>query len=265
MKAYFINLDRSPERREHMEAALRDLGIAFERIAAVDARDLTDAEIDRHYRPLPGADPVDRGSIACFLSHRLAWRRIAESAEPFGLVLEDDILFGEDAGAILSDTSWIPEDTETVRLETFRRHTVYEKRPVARVAGRDIVRMRHVHLGGGAYILSRAAATRLLEKTDQFSFAVDYVLFNPQCPQYSGMDTLQIVPALCIQSTMAPESARNALFPSLLQDTRRTVFSTGLKRLGEKLARELAKRRLIITGRLFDRLRGQKTGRIPFR
>ncbi|MDZ7824293.1 MAG: glycosyltransferase family 25 protein [Ahrensia sp.] len=46
MKAWFINLDRSPERLAHMKSVLGKLDIAFERIKAVDGRDLTEAQIN---------------------------------------------------------------------------------------------------------------------------------------------------------------------------------------------------------------------------
>lgn len=38
MKAYCINLDRRPDRLEHMERQFERLGMAFERIAAVDGQ-----------------------------------------------------------------------------------------------------------------------------------------------------------------------------------------------------------------------------------
>lgn len=265
MKAWFINLDRSPDRLAFMTQTLDALGLDYERVAAVDGKALSEEDIAKAYQFAPGSQFLDAGTIACSLSHRKAWERIAASEDDYALVLEDDVIFGEGAKAILANTSWIPEGTNLLRLETFRRHTVHERKPVASVGGRDIVRLRHIHLGAGAYILSRAAAERLVQHMPRFSYAVDYVLFDPKCPEFCGMEVLQMVPALCIQSERAPQAARTADLPSVLQGTRKAVLSKGIRRFADKTAREIGKQRLIATGWLLDTVRGLKTGRIPFR
>jgi hypothetical protein len=79
------------------------------------------------------------------------------------------------------------------------------------------------------------------------------------------MDILQMVPALCIQSALAPQSMRSSDLPSVIQATRKTVFTRGFRRFLAKVAREVAKQQLKMRGRLLDGVRGTKTGRIPFR
>ncbi|GAB4363558.1 MAG: glycosyltransferase family 25 protein [Oricola sp.] len=265
MKTYFINLDRSPDRLTYMTKALNELGLDYERVAAVDGRALSREEIAQVYQHAPGTQFLDPGSIACSLSHRKVWERIVAADDEYALVLEDDVIFGENAKAILADTAWIPQGTDLLRLETFRRHTVRGREPVATVRDRAIYRLHHIHNGTGAYIVSKAAAGRLLSHMTRFSYAVDYVLFDPHCPEFCGIDILQMVPAVCIQSALAPPDLRGPGLSSVIQATRKTVFATGLRRFFGKVARELAKQRLKLTGRLFDRSRGTKTGRIPFR
>lgn len=265
MKAYFINLDRSPDRLDYMTRTLDALGLDYERVAAVDGRALSKEEIANVYRHAPGTQFLDPGSIACSLSHRKVWERIVASDEVYALVLEDDVIFGENAGDILNDTGWIPDGTELLRLETFRRHTVHGREPVATVGDRAIHRLHHIHNGTGAYIVSKDAAARLLAHMTRFSYAVDYVLFDPHCPEFCGMDILQMVPALCIQSALAPQAVRSSELPSVIQATRKTVFARGLRRFLAKVAREVAKQRLKLRGRIFDGMHGTKTGRIPFR
>ena len=265
MKAYFINLDRSPDRREYMTRTLDGLGIAYERIAAVDGRTLTAEERAACYRFAPGTQYLDVGSIACFLSHRDVWQRIAAQEDAVALVLEDDILFGTGAKEILDDAAWIPASAELVRLETVLRHTVHGASPIATVGGRAIVTLHRIHNGSGAYIIRKEAAVFLLARTQQFSYAVDYILFDPHCPEFCGFSVLQMVPALCIQNAIAPRAMRGPDLPSLLQGTRKTVFARGPRRFMAKVAREFEKQRMIVTGRLLDGMRGRKTGRIPFR
>lgn len=264
MKAYFINLDRSPDRLAYMTKTLDELGLDYERVPAVDGRALSEDEIAAVYRHAPGTQFLDPGSIACSLSHRAVWQRIVAADDEYALVLEDDVIFGENAGPMLSDAGWIPDGTELLRLETFRRHTVHGREPVATVGDRTIHRLHHIHNGTGAYIVSKVAAARLLKHMTRFSYAVDYVLFDPHCPEFCGMEILQMVPAICIQSALAPKAMRSSDLPSVIQATRKTVFARGFRRFLAKAAREIAKQRLKMRGRVFDRLRDTKTGRIPF-
>jgi hypothetical protein len=82
---YYINLDRSPERRDHMEAEAQRLGIDWlQRFPAVDGRELT-----------PGPDcALSKGGLACFLSHL----QIIETtpADGYTFIFEDDVQFSLD-------------------------------------------------------------------------------------------------------------------------------------------------------------------------
>jgi len=91
----YINLDRSVERRKKIEDQLRsfDLASRYERFAAVDARDFTQASAMR---------PAE---IACFHSHYRALAHGRRSGLPVH-IMEDDILLSEHlidaAGALFS-------------------------------------------------------------------------------------------------------------------------------------------------------------------
>ena len=49
MKVYFINLDRSKDRRKHIESSLLKLGVNAERVSAVDGKTLTKEYINEVY------------------------------------------------------------------------------------------------------------------------------------------------------------------------------------------------------------------------
>ena len=86
---YVINLTRSPERWARLSEALTRRGIRCERIEAVDGREMTKEEIERHteagnwYRLAPT-------TLALRLSFYRAWSAIAQGDAPGGVVLEDD-------------------------------------------------------------------------------------------------------------------------------------------------------------------------------
>jgi glycosyl transferase family 25 len=93
-KTYYINLERSPERKDYMVQQLLNLGIASQRINAVDG-----ALLDREYTDyiIANQSLADHfmapklGEIGAFESHRLSWDIISKQVEDFALVLEDDI------------------------------------------------------------------------------------------------------------------------------------------------------------------------------
>lgn len=78
MEIKYINLDRRPDRREQMEAQLRDLGLSAQRVEAIDGDDLT-------------APPQDRYVHACLLSHIKAIKGVDRDT----LILEDDAIIGD--------------------------------------------------------------------------------------------------------------------------------------------------------------------------
>ena len=95
MKAYLINLGRSPERLAAADAALRTAGVAYTRVEGVDGRAL-DAKALRtaanrvRFRLIYGAWP-SAGTIGCALSHQAVYRRMIAEDDSLALVFEDDI------------------------------------------------------------------------------------------------------------------------------------------------------------------------------
>lgn len=97
---YMINLKRRPERREKMERTLKELGLDFTYLEAVDGKLLTDEILaQKDITLLPEyADPYHKrpmtmGEIGCFLSHYTIWQKMVELNQEEVLVLEDDIRF----------------------------------------------------------------------------------------------------------------------------------------------------------------------------
>jgi GR25 family glycosyltransferase involved in LPS biosynthesis len=112
MNVFYINLDRRPERRQHMESQLSRAGITkdkIERITAVDgatldlhssqlkslfsSQVLKEAQEESNASFAPGSK-MTRGGLGCALSHRDAYQRLLERNRNNGtsaLVLEDDV------------------------------------------------------------------------------------------------------------------------------------------------------------------------------
>ncbi|MBZ9680795.1 MULTISPECIES: glycosyltransferase family 25 protein [unclassified Mesorhizobium] len=214
MKCLVINLDRSPDRLAHMTAEFARIGLGFERVAAIDARDRPDLALQRQHaryavRRLSGSE------IACLHSHRACWAIIAQDEAPYGAVFEDDMVFSAKAGTLLADTSWIPADADVVKLETFFHTTVIQRERFPVGGGFSLFRLRKNHIGTGGYLLSRQMARALLETTADVNVAVDNLIFDPTFAISTGKTIYQLVPALCAQD----QFVGNRL-PSLLEQGR---------------------------------------------
>lgn len=99
-QVYLINLERRPERRVRMEYCFDELGIAFERVPAVDGKNLNDSYIEEHgirmlpeYRDPYHGRPITAGEIGCFMSHYNIWKDMLVNQHRLAIVFEDDIRF----------------------------------------------------------------------------------------------------------------------------------------------------------------------------
>lgn len=101
MKSLIINLERSVDRKNYMEAQCKKFSFDdIEFIKAVDGNKLSVGErkkffdIDR-FKQRYSID-VRAGEIGCTLSHQKCYRKIVEDNLPFVLILEDDISLHSD-------------------------------------------------------------------------------------------------------------------------------------------------------------------------
>ncbi|KAA3448877.1 glycosyl transferase [Mesorhizobium sp. SARCC-RB16n] len=246
MKRLVINLDRSPDRLAHTTAEFARIGLGFERVAAIDARDRPDLVLQRQHalyavRRLSGCE------IACLHSHRACWAIIAQDDAPYGAVFEDDMVFSAKAGALLADTNWIPANADVVKLETFFHTTVIQRERVTVGGGFSLFRLRKNHIGTGGYLVSRQTARTLLEATADVNVAVDNLIFDPAFGMSTGRTIYQLVPALCAQEQFVGnrlpsllEQGRQAeLAASGLADPHRIPALARLRREARRAARQI--------------------------
>ena len=106
MKAYVINLERSPERKIYMQKLLKKFPfLDVEFVTAVDGRAMNENErihqfdVDKFYArysvmPRPG-------EIGCTLSHQKCYCKMVKEGIPCALILEDDIVEPDNITLIL--------------------------------------------------------------------------------------------------------------------------------------------------------------------
>lgn len=176
---YVINLDRDLERMASLAGYLGQLGLAYTRIPAVlgktipDWEQLVDAKLygDRNRLPLPRA-----GEVGCYLSHLKAMEAFLQTAEPWCVILEDDVEVRPECVDVLRALGQ-RDDWDFVKLFCFHSGMPVRKR--ALTASHHLV----VHLtrttSSAAYALNRRAAETLLKSMRPISEQVDHALERP--------------------------------------------------------------------------------------
>ncbi len=231
MRAVLINLDRSVERLAMFRARADALGLAFERVGAVDGANET----------------LVRGTLtpseaACFESHRRAWMRLAESGEPWMAVFEDDVHLRAPVVELLGSGDWIPAGTNIVKLETFNEPVLVSAAGTL-VHGVRLHRLRSTHLGCAGYIIARRHAIDLLERTASgaaYVLPIDWALFDLGGRARRKARVLQVVPAPCIQEErLAFLEGRPVQHESLINGRGQPLFSRVTLSGPERLRREV--------------------------
>lgn len=263
MRCLVINLDRSPDRLAHMTVEFARIGIAFERVAAIDALDRPDLADMPQRTAYTHRSQLASGEIACLLSHRACWTMIAGGNDPYCAIFEDDILFSSKAGTLLADPGWIPADADIVKLETTFDQTMIG-RPRRAVMGRNfsLSRLYKSHPGSAGYIVSRQAARDLIHETAEMRAAIDDLVFNPAFRIASGKTIYQLDPALCAQDHILGDSSVG--MPSTIDRASQLMLADNErkreKRIGERLATEFKR-----LGRQINDIYLRKTKKIiPF-
>jgi glycosyl transferase, family 25 len=201
MRNYLINLARRPDRLAAMAGQAAPLGLALERVEAVDAAREAPGSLDRWFEDGGPLGEIPRGDKACLLSHRRAWELFVASGEAHAVFLEDDVRLSGSAPALLGSDNWIPANAQLVKLEHYGPPGQRVLLTDLRAVGEDFQmgRMLSRHTGAAAYILSRGAAEILLRQT-RFDLPVDHLLFNPNNSSlFAALSPWQLIPAIARQ------------------------------------------------------------------
>lgn len=184
-----INLDRDTDRLAHMLVQFDQLGLAFERFAAINGADLP--ENLRPYFPSSAQLPLSPGEIGCYASHLAICQRVVEgSLPPIVCVLEDDVALSVDfASVVTALLASTPADWDILRLSNETKRAVM---PLARISERfTLVRYTNVPGSTGASLISRSGAEKFLKQTPR-SLPVDQDLRRVWT---WGLNTFGVTPA----------------------------------------------------------------------
>ncbi|WP_052699125.1 glycosyltransferase family 25 protein [Hyphomicrobium sp. 99] len=134
-----------------------DLGFAFERIPAVDGRDVPEwlrSEFSAECEMRPGV-------IGCYASHLVAAQMVVSRGLPFAIVLEDDAQLKPDFISIaLRAVAAVPDDWDYLYLCSEGKKSVIRIGEIA--PGHSLVRFTWPPANAAAYALSNRGARKWL-------------------------------------------------------------------------------------------------------
>ncbi len=177
--AFIIHLERAVSRKPQVDWLKSNLPLAAEILPAVDGAKLTIAHkqtvYQRHIHRPRYPFVLRDAEIGCFLSHRAAWAEIVNRDLDYGLIVEDDITFeaGPFADAYTLACRHISR-AGYIRFPWFGR-----EKPAKIIDQQGDCRLfipKQTGLGMLAQLVSRNAAQRLLNTTQQFDRPVDTLL-----------------------------------------------------------------------------------------
>ncbi len=195
IEAFVIHLKRAELRRVQVAQIVSACPVHTHIVDAVDARDLSQADIDNVYQRnlLKPRFPFEMGNgeVACFLSHRKVWQMIVDSDLDAGLVLEDDIKLDKDV---------LPRALEVAAKFIGQGSYVQFQVRNLKSLGDDVVRDGEfsvttptiVPLRASSQLIDRIAAQRLLAITEVFDRPIDAVV---QLKWLTGVAVKVILPS----------------------------------------------------------------------
>lgn len=206
-----------------MERLLNHLSIPFVRVPAVDGSTLADT-------------PIPPSTYGNFLSHMRCWEMICAGPEPFGLCLEDDVVFARNFRELLGDGRLFKLDADILRLEAFPTTMLLGPKLADLAGGYHARRLHNASFGTAAYVLSKAGAKWLLENVEPVD-NVDEVIFGDQFCRTRKIIT--VLPAPCIQYENAEGMPYDPAVSASTIATQRFVRPPQTKTLAIRLRNEL--------------------------
>lgn len=182
---FIINLKARPNKKKKTMAELKKHELTGTFIEALDGRYLDVDDLKKRGIIQEGPDyrPLRRGEIGCYLSHLKCWNLILKTEKPYGLVLEDDVVFTDnfrekfnDIFHHIKDMSW-----DIIGLGRRCKQNWFDKDCYAGTfIYKDAFYPSVVGYGAFAYIIKPETIKKLLKTTFPIYKPIDVVILEEQ-------------------------------------------------------------------------------------
>ncbi|AJP35586.1 TPA: glycosyltransferase family 25 protein [Campylobacter jejuni] len=180
MKVFIINLERSLDRKEHIQKQIQKLfeknlslknKLEFIFFKAIDAKNKEHLEFKDHF-PWWGSWVLGRelsdGEKACFASHYKLWQECVKLDEPI-IILEDDVEFSDE---FLNNGAEYIDELLKSKYEYIRLCYLFDKRLYFLSEGGYYLSFKKL-AGTQGYVLQVSAAMKFLKYAKNWIYAVD--------------------------------------------------------------------------------------------
>ena len=161
---YYINLDRAPERKEHMEKTFQKHFGCLKRITAVDGNTLNDTNITKY-------------ELACVMSHIKAITQAYNDGLDSVLIMEDDMridYLDKWEKSIRKIISLAPHDAECLQLHSINNNAI-----TAMINMEDVFcKWQHGSSSCGCYYINRSGMEKIMNCKDSIAEADNYIYRN---------------------------------------------------------------------------------------
>ncbi|MBD9455618.1 glycosyltransferase family 25 protein [Rhizobium sp. RHZ02] len=255
MKILIISRKAEQRRRQFQSRQMQRLGLDFEFLDAFEASDLSVEDCQAAANTWPS--PTLREDIACFTSHRLAWKIIVERNERT-LILEDDaVLASGFADAIRSIEARRDNWDCVYDLEFAPRPHILAKSAAWTDGMHRATRVFQNRVGSAGYVIGPRAALKMLEDTKNYSLLDAYFWHRGWLKAY------QIEPTPVIQMQFLDGIPDNSAFVRKSID-REYLPRSELRRKLMRLRLEGIKARNLVRGWLGGETRPLQIDRASF-
>ena len=203
---WVISLTRATHRRDAIGDALTTLDLPFEFVTAVDGRALSPDDRNRysHRRALfEMGRGLGAGMFGCSLSHVRIYERMVAEHIPVAVVLEDDVEPSALLPDLLGAIDRFPPGWDVVTLHSLMASSGPERVGTAPIVDdRWIARYRRTPFGTQGYVITLAAARRVLDVAYPIAFPPDELLFRRHP---AGLQCYGIEPSVLVHRNVESE------------------------------------------------------------
>jgi len=194
-----ISLERSLERRKKIINEFSKYDLSWSFLNAIDGRKLKFPVVGysaKKNKRLVGYE-LSNGEIACFLSHKMAWKKCVSENKPT-IIMEDDIELSDEFIKVIDTLILNQLEWDLVRLQGILQ---LPYKFVKKIGNYNFVEHIGDPLGSMAYIINPNAGVQLLENSKEIYVVSDWYLklekkhkikmleLNPYCLKIRNIDS----------------------------------------------------------------------------
>ena len=235
---YVISLKDSTSRRRAMSERMAELGLEFSFIDGVIGKDIPAGQRTRlvsDKRRYHLGTPLSDGALGCLMSHRCAWEMVRDTGVDTAIILEDDADLAPEALDVLPRIAALKGRFDLINLHHTSGRPLVDAARISPTHALSIT--RYVSIGAIGYVVSRAAAEKLLGLSVPGIFEVD-VLMNRWWEH--GLKTLVLTPSIVSEDGHDTTIGYPGVKPKWERDRLDSRIARHLNRKCDSLAKRLA-------------------------